>query len=138
MRRKILEVPVQLLHMSYPLFHGEILGEPKVSPRVMFLNLTHFLWEDMFCYAVQRFVEVRHSLISPYDLCLLEHGECVTLEKRLCHCLACWTLCDVLTLKHRRKPTSELDPLFRSSFIKEEYGELVHWRCGIRGSSTKL
>eukprot|EP00957_Ditylum_brightwellii_P047350 3597327-Ditylum_brightwellii.AAC.1 len=63
----------------------------------------------MFCDVIQAFIEVRYGLISPYDLCLLEHGECVTLEKRLCHRVACWTLCGILTLKHRRKPTSEID-----------------------------
>eukprot|EP00957_Ditylum_brightwellii_P015637 1179901-Ditylum_brightwellii.AAC.1 len=92
----------------------------------------------MFCYVIQAFVEVRHSLISTCDLCLFKHGECVTLEKRLHHCVACWTLCDVLTLKHSQKPTSELDPLFGGSFIKEGYRELINWRCGICRSSTKL
>eukprot|EP00957_Ditylum_brightwellii_P163623 12457918-Ditylum_brightwellii.AAC.1 len=92
----------------------------------------------MFGYVIQAFVEVRHGLISTCNLCLFEHGECITLEKSIRHRVACWTLCDVLTLKHRQKPMSKLDPLFRSSFIKEGYGKLINWRCGICGSSTKL
>eukprot|EP00957_Ditylum_brightwellii_P101298 7718896-Ditylum_brightwellii.AAC.1 len=59
------------------------------------------------------------------NLCLFKHGECFTLEKHLRYLVACWTLRDILTLKHRRKPTSELDLLFRGSFIKEGYGEIV-------------
>eukprot|EP00957_Ditylum_brightwellii_P036995 2801385-Ditylum_brightwellii.AAC.1 len=62
---------------------------------------------------------MRHGLTSTCNLCLFKHGECIALEKRLRHCLACWALRDVLTLKHCRKPTSELDPLFRRSLIKE-------------------
>ena len=138
MRRKILEVPVQLLYWSYPFFHVEVLGKSKVSLHVSFLNLTCFLWEDMFCYVIQAFVEMRHGLISTCNLCLFEHGECITLEKCLRHCVACWALRDVLTLKHRQKPTSELDPLFRRSLIKEGYGKLVDWRVGVHWSGTKL
>eukprot|EP00957_Ditylum_brightwellii_P084390 6417532-Ditylum_brightwellii.AAC.2 len=73
----------------------------------------------MLSHVIKTFVEVGHCLIFAFDLCLLEYRECVALEKRLCYHVTCWPLSHVLSLKHCGEPTSELDPLLRSSLVKE-------------------
>eukprot|EP00957_Ditylum_brightwellii_P022664 1709088-Ditylum_brightwellii.AAC.1 len=68
---------------------------------------------------------MRHCLVSTCNLCLLEDHQRVTLEKGLHNCVTCRALGNVLALKYCLETTSELDPLLRSSLIKERYGELV-------------
>eukprot|EP00957_Ditylum_brightwellii_P171451 13051873-Ditylum_brightwellii.AAC.2 len=68
---------------------------------------------------------MRHCLVSMCNLHLLEDRQRVALAKSLCNCITWTALGNVLALKYCLEATSELDPLFRSSLIKEKYRELV-------------
>eukprot|EP00957_Ditylum_brightwellii_P117708 8978913-Ditylum_brightwellii.AAC.1 len=73
----------------------------------------------MLSHVIETLVKVGHCLVSTCDLRLFKYHKCIALEKGLHNRLTCQALSHVLALKHCGDTALDLDPLLRSSLVKE-------------------